>query len=75
MSPPGLGRFSSARAVSVVDVLGFCGLMRGVSSLTVMDWFAVAICRVKSTVCLWPSPATTELFCCASNVSASARTE
>src|SRR6266849_1845273 len=75
MSPPGFGRLSITREVRVVDVLGFCGLISGATSVTVTFWFAVAIFSVKSTVCFWPSPANTVAFSWASNWSASAFTE
>ena len=42
MSPPGLGRSSSALAEIVVEVLAFCGLTSGAPSVTVFSGFTAA---------------------------------
>src|ERR1035438_2588038 len=75
MSPPGFGRFSMARAVRAVEVLGFPGLIRGACSCTRMLWLADAILSWKSTVCFCPRLAEVDFFCCDSKRSASAFTE
>ena len=56
-------------------MLGFSGLISGACSCTRTLWLADAMLSLKSTVCFCPSPAETELFCCASKRSASAFTE
>ena len=43
MSPPGFGRSSSARAVMVVEVLGFSGLISGAFAAPECVWLADAI--------------------------------
>src|ERR1035438_8712900 len=71
MSPPGFGRFSIARAVSVVAVFGFSGLSNGACSCTTMLSLEDAMFSRKSTVCFCPSSAMTELFCWVAKRSAS----
>src|ERR1019366_4347192 len=75
MSPPGFGRLSSARALSVVEVFGFSGLTRGASPVTVTSPFAEASFSMKLTVCLCPRPEETDSLICDSKPSTSALTE
>ena len=51
------------RAVRVVEVLGFSGLISGTCSCTRMLSVADAMLSLKSTVCFCPRPAETVLFC------------
>ena len=62
-------------AVRVVEVLGFSRLISGACSVTWTLSLTDARLSLKSTVCLWPRPADTESFRCASKRSASAFTE
>ena len=62
MSPPGLGRSSSALAFSVVEVFGFCVFRSGASEFTVTSPRIDATLSVKFTVWVWPRPAATPAF-------------
>ena len=60
MSPPGLGRSSSALAFRVVAVFGFSGFTSGASPVTTMFPFSAATFRTKLTDCFCPNAEKTE---------------